>query len=461
MIKRMLASRTTGVLLSMLIALSVYAATAGSDLSWQGRATMSVTLFTVTWWAFGVIPPAYTAILMILLFVIGRIAEPADVLGFWSGPMAWLMIGAYLIARGVTRAGLAQRIALRFLSRYAASYRQLVIMIFTLNVVLAPLVPLPFPRAFLIMALVNEILAQSETAPSTRASLGFAVFMGSVPASMMFLTAESILNPVTASLAGGISWMEWAALMTLPSLAASALMLTAHLLVFPVSEIEIDTAHLTQRLRDLGRLSGKEIRALVWVLAALVMWMSDSWHGIHPGWVAMATAVGMALPSVGGILGNEDLTEGVDWSALIFATGALAIGTVASRTGLATWVVDQIAALGLPSAVVPLMAFVAATGYVLHLFVGSVLATLSMLVPPLVALTTRLQLPAFAPALLIYTVSVMGVALPFHNLMILVGVGEAGHFSERETLRFFPAQTLITIVVVSIQIGWWSLLGRL
>ncbi len=459
--KRLLLNRTAGILLSLLVALAVYAATAGSELSLQARATMSVTLFTVIWWAFGVIPPAYTAIFMILLFVVGGIAGPADVLGFWSGPMAWLMIGAYLIARGVTRAGLAQRIALRFLSRYASSYRRLVVMIYALNVVLAPLVPLPFPRAFLIMALVDEILAQSETSASTRTSLGFAVFMGSVPASMMFLTAESILNPVTASLAGGISWMEWAVLMTLPSLAAALLMLAAHLLVFPAAEIDVDTTHLARKLRDLGRPSPKEIRALLWVLAALVMWMTDSWHGVHPGWVAMAAAVGMALPSVGGILGNEDLTEGVDWSALIFATGALAIGTVATSTGLSAWVVDQIAAFGLPAATIPLMAYVAAAGFALHLFVGSVLATLSMLVPPLVALTARLQLPAFAPALLVYTVSVMGVALPFHNLMILVGVGDAGHFSERETLRFFPALTLITFLVVGIQIVWWSLLGRL
>lgn len=459
--KKLLLSRTAGVLLSLLVALSVYAATAGSELSVQARAAMSITLFTVIWWAFGVIPPAYTAILMILLFVVGRIAEPTDVLGFWSGPMAWLMIGAYLIARGVTRAGLAQRISLQFLSRFVTSYRQLVIMIYGLNLLLAPLVPLPFPRAFLIMALVEEILAESDTSAATRASLGFAVFMGSVPASMMLLTAESILNPVTASLAGGISWMEWAALMALPSLAASGLMLAAHLMVFPSAEINIDTTQLAEKLQDLGKPSRKELRALLWVLAALAMWMTDSWHGIHPGWVAMGAAVGMALPSVGGILGNEDLTEGVDWSALIFATGALAIGTVAGQTGLSTWLVDQIAGFGLPQAAIPLMAAVAAAGYVLHLFVGSVLATLSMLVPPLVALTARLDLPAFAPALLIYTVSVMGIALPFHNLMVLVGAGDAGHFSERETLRFFPVQTLITLVVVGLQIGWWSILGRL
>ena len=103
----------------------------------------------------------------------------------------------------------------------------------------------------------------------------------------------------------------------------------------------------------------------------------------------------------------------------------------------------------------------AAVGYILHLFVGSVLAARSILIPPLVVFATQFRVPSFAPVLIKYTTAVMGIALPFHNLMILVGVGKVGHFTERETLRFFPAQTLITLWVVAFQIGWWILLGRL
>jgi di/tricarboxylate transporter len=151
----------------------------------------------------------------------------------------------------------------------------------------------------------------------------------------------------------------------------------------------------------------------------------------------------------------------VDWPTLIFATGALAIGAAAEATGLSEWIMARLVPSALPSATGVFLGYVATVGYILHLFVGSTLAALSVLTPPLVGLAARLGLPSFAPALLVYTTAVMGIALPFHNLMILVGVGRVGHFNERQTLKFFPALTAVTILVVAFQIGWWMLLGRL
>jgi len=100
-------------------------------------------------------------------------------------------------------------------------------------------------------------------------------------------------------------------------------------------------------------------------------------------------------------------------------------------------------------------------GFVLHLFIGSVLATLSMLVPAVVALAVSRGMAPFAPALIIYTTAVMGFALPFHNLMILVGAGKVGKFDEKHTLRFFPAQAVVTLLVVAVEVAWWRVLGRI
>ncbi len=435
--------------------------TASTGLPVEARLALVGILLTVLWWAMAVIPPAYTSMLMLFLFAVTGIGAAEDLFGFWAGPMAWLMIGAYLIARAVTRVGLAERIAVLLVSRYVHSYRQLVVMIYILNIILAPLVPLPFPRAFLIMALVREIIRSSDVGARGRANLGFCVFMGSVPASMMFLTSEAILNPVTASLAGGISWLEWAVLMAVPSLLAAGLMLIAHLIVFDPVPLTIDPHHWREKHSELGAISPGELRVLAWVGMALLLWTTDFLHGIHPGWIALGTGAGMALPGIGGILRDSDVSEGIDWSALLFATAALAIGSVSEATGLTDWILHFIVPGRVSEHALFILGYVAAVGFILHLFIGSVLATLSMLAPPLVAMALQFQVPTFAPALLIYSTSVMGIALPFHNLMVLVGVGDTGAFTERETLRFFPAQALITVITVAGQIGWWILLGRL
>ena len=52
----------------------------------------------------------------------------------------------------------------------------------------------------------------------------------------------------------------------------------------------------------MGPMSGKELRTAVWVTLAIILWMTDTLHGIDIGWVTLFIAMGMAMPKIGGIL---------------------------------------------------------------------------------------------------------------------------------------------------------------
>lgn len=45
-------------------------------------------------------------------------------------------------------------------------------------------------------------------------------------------------------------------------------------------------------------MTGKEIRTAVWVILAIILWMTDSIHGIDIGWVTLFIAVMMAMPKL-------------------------------------------------------------------------------------------------------------------------------------------------------------------
>ena len=454
--------RAIGILLSLIVGTGAYFGAASLGLAGPPLLTLAAMLFGVTWWAFQVVPPAYTALLLILFFIISGTAAPEVVFSYWTGPLAWLMIGAFLIAQAVSESGLARRIALFLMIHRVRTHTQLVLMIYLLNVILALIIPLPFPRAFIIMALIREVIARSGIPNATARALGYAVFAASMPASLMFLTSEAVLNPVTAAFAGGISWMGWLQMMFLPSLLASTLMAAAHFLVFPGSgDLELPLDHLRAELANMGPVSGAEIRTTIWTILALVLWMTDSIHGVHAGWISLGIAIGLALPWIGDVLGGEDITGGVDWAALMFGTGALALGTVGEQTGLSRWLVSTFVPDLAGNSTVMVLIIVAIAGYLMHLLFGSVLVTLSMLAPPMVALAADMGINPMAPAMIILTTSVLGVALPYHNLMVLVGVGKTGGFDTRETLRFFPALTGVIIVTVAFQIAYWSLVGAL
>ncbi len=430
----------------------------------QGRLALAGIVFAVCWWAFQVVPSAYCSMLLILYFILTGVGTPEHVLGFWTTPVAWLVIGAFLLAEAVSKSGLAERLSRVLLVPFSTDWPRLIIGIYLLNGILALVIPLPFPRAFILMTLVKTIISSDQISAEAESSLGFAVFASCIPSSMMFLTGEAVLNPVASSFAGDLTWMQWLKMMFIPATVSAVLMIAAHLKCFGSIMTEQPDDLFAEKKRSSGitmsiePLDAAELRTIFWVAAAILFWVFDSYHPFHPGWVAAGAAVGLSLPVVGDVLGADDLTYGVEWSTLIFATGALAIGTVGTETGLADWIVSMIMPTGSVSQL-GLLVGIAVAAFLFHLLIGSVLATLSMLSAPVVMLAAAVNLPTAPAMLLTYTAAVMGFALPFHNLMLLVGSGDEGYFTEKETLRFFPYQTLIAALVMAFQMWWWNAWG--
>ena len=82
----------------------------------------------------------------------------------------WMVIGAYLIAAAVKESGLGERIAYWFAIRFVRDWKSLVVSIFVLTFVLSLLIPHPFPRAFMILAVMahDDISGATEKPVRTR-----------------------------------------------------------------------------------------------------------------------------------------------------------------------------------------------------------------------------------------------------------------------------------------------------
>ncbi len=91
--------------------------------------------------------------------------------------------------------------------RYANSYRSIVLLAYVLGFVLSFLIPHPFPRTLLIMALVAQIIKRSGANTKDAASLGLAVFVSATATSMILLTGDAMLNVVIE-----VSWWKLVAL---------------------------------------------------------------------------------------------------------------------------------------------------------------------------------------------------------------------------------------------------------
>ena len=146
---------------------------------------------------------------------------------------------------------------------------------------------------------------------------------------------------------------------------------------------------------------------------------------------------------------------------MIFVIGALAIGTVGKETGMSQW----LARVALPSTA-PDNAFVfaglaALATMAIHMVLGSALASMSIVSPPLVEYAAAAGWNPLFPALLVYTAVEIHYLLPFQHVTVLLGEGkQAGGYSSAQVMKYGLPLTIVTLIVILlIEVPWWKLIG--
>lgn len=432
-------------------------------LSSQGKMCLGLTLMTVVFWAFQIVQSGYASGLYLALLVIFQVAEPAIIFSPWIGSTMYLVIGAYLITSAVESSGLGERIAYKFIIKFVNSYKSIIISIFALTVILSIIIPHPWPRAFLIMSVMTVVIKSADIPKEDSIKIGFTVFSAAVPVSMIFLTGDSVINPLAVQASGtAISWIQWFIYMGPPNIVSSILTCILILVLFkPTKEVTINKEEIKEKLDVLGPLSSIEKRTIVWLAIAVVLWLTDSIHGISIGWITLLISMLMSFPAIGGILTPKQWEE-VPVHVLLFLTAAMTIGKVGAVTGMNNWIAETILPSSISSNPYALAMIIAVISIGIHMVLGSVIAVMGIAIPALLIFTEPIGISPVVTTLLVYSAIGLHYILPFHHLNILVGQGEEkGMYGQKEAMRLGIPLTIVVFIIVLIEIFYWKLIGLL
>ena len=429
-----------------------------------GQRFLALTMMTVVFWAFQVSNMGFISGLYLALLVILDVAEPGVVFSPWIGSTMYFIIGAYLIASSVKHSGLGERIAMYVISKYITSFRSIIMITFVLQALLSLIIPNSWARSLIIMAVMKQVIDNAQLNKKDAITIGFSVFASSVPTSMLFLTGESAINLMIIEYAdAAVGWLQWFLYMGPPAIAATFLTLVSILVIFkPTQAVNIDKTAITKRLNEMGKLTSKEKRVIIWLTFAIMVWMTDSLHGIDIGWATLAITMLMGMPLVGGALEAKHWSE-VPVHVLIFLTAAIAIGRVGAVVGSNEFLANLMFPSSAPQSLIFWAIVVILIAVVIHMLLGSVIAVLSLLIPATLAFTQPLGLNPLVPIFIVY-VAVFGHYLfPFHSISMLVGVGEEnGLYGSKEVMKLgLPLLVMVFIVVLVVQLPWWRLIGLL
>ena len=452
--------REIGFLAGIAVALIVWFAPL-PGIEGNAKLMLAFTLMTVVWWALQIAQNGYTAGVLLALMCIFQLDEPAEIFYAWTGTTMWLVIGAYLIANAVKTSGLGERIAYSYMLRFVTGFRSIIIGIFALTAILSLLIPHPWPRAFLIMAVMAVIIQSSGISKADAVKIGFAVFAASVPCSLIFITGDAVINPLAASYAGGADFVTWLKVMGVPAIIMSIITLILFLALYrPERDYSIDKDAIRGKLADMGKMSGVEVKTIVWVLIAIVLWFTESIHGIDIGWVTFAVGMLMSMPIIG------DLNAAKDWSAvpihvLVFLTAAMAIGHVGADTGMNAWIASFMPT-SVPDNMFIIAAIIVALSFAVHMLLGSVIAVMGVAVPAILAFAQPLGIDPLVATMICYMAVAAHYLFPFQHLNTLVGASpDTGNYTQKETLKLGIALIPVLFLMGWVMVGWFGVIGML
>jgi sodium-dependent dicarboxylate transporter 2/3/5 len=319
-------SKFIKLLASLIAAVITYLLTYMLD--YQLRMALVLLVLAAALWITESIPLAATALLIALLQPLFGIQDFSSALAPFFSPVVVLLLGGFLLAIAVDKHDLDERLGEALLSRLGSKPRWIVLGLMLGTALLsmwisntaaaALMITVAIPVANRVQDPKGNLQKIMILAVAYSASIGgFITLIGSPPNAL----AAAFLFPVQP-----ISFLGWS-LYTLP-LAFLLIFITWGIL-FARFRTDVKWIPATKPTTKRS-LSGMQKGTLVIFLLAVILWLTESFHGLSSAMVAAFIAI---LLFVVGLLDKRDVKR-VDWNTLLLFGGGLSLGVALVVSGL-------------------------------------------------------------------------------------------------------------------------------
>ena len=306
-------------------------------------------IFVATILGFILQPMPIGAIAFISLGFAGLLGvlKPADILTGFGNTTMWLIVSAFLFAKGFIKTGLGRRIAYKIMAAIGDSSLKLSYALALSDLVISPATPSNTARGGGILYPIVRSLCSafdSEPGKSERkigAYLMTSSFQSNCITSAMFLTscAPNVLLATFALQTAKVqlTWGAWALAGIVPGLVALAICPYVIYKIYPPEITKTPEARViaNQELKKMGLTSrGEKVVAGTFILA-LILWSTASLTKIDAT-VAAMVCVGIML--LGQALEWKDVIEEKGaWDTLVWMGGLISLAGALDKVGFIGW----------------------------------------------------------------------------------------------------------------------------
>lgn len=359
-----------GLFLGPLLFLVIMLFFPAGDLSKQGIAVLSTTVWIATWWITEAIPIPVTSLMPILLFPMLGVTKASEVTTPYADSIIFLFIGGFMLAIAIEKWNLHRRIAMTIISIMGTKTERLVLG-FIISTGFLSMWISNTATAMMMVPIALAIVSQAKNSITHdkeqidhfvkatlfgvmyAASLGGLGTLVGTPANIILANTIQQMFHIELDF---FTWMMFATPLVIIFLTVTWLYLVK--LAFPqkLKELPGSKEMVLKEKKLLGAISYEEkiilsvfiFTAICWMTRSflLVKWMpflDDTMIAIFAGFLLFL------IPAKNGssarILVWKD-AEKIPWGILLLFGGGSALGQAFQTSGLAQWIGDQMTFLG-------------------------------------------------------------------------------------------------------------------
>ncbi len=257
-----------------------------------------------------------------------------------------------------------------------------------------------------------------------------------------------------------INWIQWFWL-NLPLWGLLPILFFYVVWYFKLGKLDIPGAEteIPKMKKEMGKITWPEVWALISLALGVALWVTEEFHGIKSGMVALLVVLMMFMPW--GRIKFKDINPHIMWDVLMLLGGAISLGTVLYNSGAVTWladiIVEPIKGTGLPALVI---LFILVFG--LHIARAGIVSAVAMgaaFIPLTIGIAKALGYSILPFTLIVTNCLSYAFFLPISITAFLIAWGASGS-SGWDIVKFGGLLSIIAnIYVIVVQTGWLALIG--
>jgi len=423
--------------------------------------TTLVVTVTILLWASARLPEFITALLFFAAAMLLHIAPAASVFGGFASSAFWLVLSGFILGVAIRKVGLADRLAHLLAPVLSGSWPQMVAGVIVISYLLAFVMPSNMGRIALLMPIVGALAQRAGIKEGSRGWIGLALAVGfgtfQLSASILPANVPNLVLTGAAETAYHLhpGYMPWLFLQApVVGLLKGVVLTLAICWLFPARPDAV------ARGVALPSLSREEWRLLILLLLTLLLWMTDSQHGISPAWIGLCAACFCLLPRVG-FVSSDAFASGVNFRTCLYVAAILGVTAVVVDSGLGRMIAEGLLRITPLDPATPFTNFISLSAITTALnFVVTANGVPAMFTPMAQSFATASGFPV-ASVVMLQVLAYATPLLPYQASPIVLAMG-LGRVPAREGMKLCLLVALVSVLLLlPLYYGWFLLLGWL